>query len=80
MFIADLAPGVAATVSGFATHAASETVTRFRALGFVIGTAIEVERKLPFDGPIVVRLGGAAFAIEPEAARQVTVLVGEHHK
>jgi len=76
LFIADLSPGTSATVAGFAPGASVESISRFRALGFVVGTAIEIERRLPFGGPIVVRLGGAAFAIEPDAARQVAISLG----
>jgi len=73
LVITDLTAGSSAVVTGLATDATPETINRFRSLGFVTGSALLVERCLPFGGPIVLRLGGASFAIEPAAAKLVKV-------
>ncbi len=76
MRISELKAGDAATVVGFDARTPPSTVDRFRALGFVVGTALVVERRLPFGGPMVVRLGGSAFSLEPEAAAFIDVTRG----
>jgi Fe2+ transport system protein FeoA len=74
--LTELDPGRTAQVSGFADDSLPETTARFRALGFVVGSEVLVERRLPFGGPIVVRLGGGAFALDQDAAASVLVTKG----
>jgi Fe2+ transport system protein FeoA len=71
--LSDLGLTASARVVGFDSHTPPETVARFRALGFFAGTRVTVERRLPFHGPIVVRLGDGSFALEAEAAHCITI-------
>ncbi len=65
--------GQDAVISQFSSDATPELISRFRALGLVMGAIVTVERHLPFGGPVVVRFGGGAFALEPEAASLIHV-------
>lgn len=76
MRISEILEGGTVTVTGFGGDADEESISRFRALGFVIGAVVFVERRLPFGGPIVVRVGGSSLALEIYAARFVRVSSG----
>lgn len=45
----------------------------FAKLGLTPGTRVEVEEKAPFNGPIIVRVGGASYALGLQAASAVYV-------
>lgn len=51
----------------------SELLRYFKSLGVVPGTAFEFVRQEPFDGPLVLRIGGRLVRITPQAARDVFV-------
>ncbi len=77
MNISVIKVGEEATVTEIDASADAEIILRLRALGLVVGATVIVERKLPFGGPIVVRFGGGAFALEPQAAKFVRVVLKE---
>ena len=45
----------------------------FKSLGVVPGTAFEFVRQEPFEGPLVLRIGGKLVRLTPQAAREVFV-------
>lgn len=51
----------------------SELLRYFKSLGVVPGTAFEFVRQEPFEGPLVLRIGGRLVRITPQAARDVFV-------
>jgi DtxR family Mn-dependent transcriptional regulator len=51
----------------------SELLRHFKALGVVPGTALEFVRQEPFEGPLVLRIGGKLVRLSPHAARDVFV-------
>jgi DtxR family Mn-dependent transcriptional regulator len=51
----------------------SELLRHFKALGVVPGTAFEFVRQEPFEGPLVLRIGGKLVRLSPHAARDVFV-------
>jgi DtxR family Mn-dependent transcriptional regulator len=51
----------------------SELLRHFKSLGVTPGTSLEFVRKEPFEGPLVVRIGGKLVRITPQAARAVFV-------
>lgn len=55
------------------SDADSELLRHFKSLGVVPGTAFEFVRREPFDGPLVLRLGGKLIRLTPQAARDVYV-------
>jgi DtxR family transcriptional regulator, Mn-dependent transcriptional regulator len=61
----------------------AELLRHFKALGVMPGTAFEFVRQEPFDGPLVLRIGGKLVRLTPQAAREVFVdpaLVEETHQ
>lgn len=77
MRLSDLNVGSTATIDGFFDDTPVESVSRFKALGFLHGAEVIVERHLPFGGPLVVNVGGCAFALERAASSCVRVVRGE---
>lgn len=73
MRISDLPTGSVATIVGFAEDTPLDTISRLRALGFILGTELTVQRRLPLGGPMVICLGGSAFALEPAASSCIHV-------
>ena len=51
----------------------SELLRYFKSLGVVPGTAFAFVRQEPFEGPLVLRIGGRLVRITPQAARDVFV-------
>jgi DtxR family Mn-dependent transcriptional regulator len=51
----------------------SELLRHFKSLGVVPGTAFEFVRQEPFEGPLVLRIGGKLVRLTPQAARDVFV-------
>ncbi len=51
----------------------SELLRHFKTLGVVPGTAFEFVRQEPFEGPLVLRVGGKLVRLTPQAAREVFV-------
>ncbi|HEY7899415.1 MAG TPA: metal-dependent transcriptional regulator [Gemmatimonadaceae bacterium] len=51
----------------------SELLRYFKSLGVVPGTSFEFVRQEPFEGPLVLRIGGRLVRITPQAARDVFV-------
>ena len=77
MLLSDLPRETPATVCRLLGAPAAPEVVRLRTLGFVVGATVEVERQLPLQGPIVVRFGGAVFALERAAAALIEVTLAE---
>lgn len=73
MWLSGLIAGSVATIVGFSDDTPPDFISRFRALGFLPGTDVHVERRLPFGGPLVVNIGGSSFALEREASACVRV-------
>lgn len=69
----DLEPGQQATVA--LAESTEPDVARFlETLGLVPGAEVIVEEKLPFDGPILVRVAGVTRTLGDRLARQLFVL------
>jgi DtxR family Mn-dependent transcriptional regulator len=51
----------------------SDLLRYFKSLGVVPGTSFEFVRQEPFEGPLVLRIGGRLVRITPQAARDVFV-------
>lgn len=51
----------------------AELLRHLQSLGVMPGTAIEFVRQEPFQGPLVLRIGGKLVRITPQAAREVYV-------
>jgi DtxR family Mn-dependent transcriptional regulator len=51
----------------------AELLRYFKKLGVVPGTRVEFVRREPFEGPLVLRIGGKLVRITPQAAREVFV-------
>jgi len=51
----------------------AELLRHFKSLGVMPGTAIEFVRREPFEGPLVLRIGGKLVRLTPQAAREVFV-------
>ncbi len=51
----------------------AELLRHFKSLGVVPGTAFEFVRQEPFEGPLVLRIGGKLVRLTPQAAREVFV-------
>jgi Fe2+ transport system protein FeoA len=51
----------------------ADLLRHFKSLGVMPGTAIEFVRQEPFEGPLVLRIGGKLVRITPQAAREVFV-------
>lgn len=73
MRLSDLTIGTVATVAAIDPGAEPATLARLTTLGLVVGTPIAVERRLPMSGPIVLRFGGAVFALEHATANLISV-------
>lgn len=58
------------------SDADSQLLRHFKALGMIPGTAFDFVRKEPFEGPLVLRIGGKLVRITPQAARDVFVASG----
>jgi DtxR family Mn-dependent transcriptional regulator len=51
----------------------AELLRHFEALGVVPGTAFEFVCQEPFEGPLILRIGGRMVRLTPQAAREVFV-------
>jgi DtxR family Mn-dependent transcriptional regulator len=51
----------------------ADLLRHFKSLGVIPGTAIEFVRQEPFEGPLVLRIGGKLVRLTPQAAREVFV-------
>lgn len=51
----------------------AELLRHFKTLGVIPGMIIEFVRQEPFEGPLVLRIGGKLVRITPQAAREVFV-------
>lgn len=51
----------------------SQLLRHFKALGMVPGTAFEFVRQEPFEGPLVLKVGGKSVRITRQAARDIYV-------
>lgn len=51
----------------------AELLRHFKSLGVIPGTAFDFVRREPFEGPLVLRIGGKLVRISPQAAREVFV-------
>lgn len=51
----------------------AELLRHFQALGVTPGTAIELVTQEPFEGPLVLKVGGKRVRLTPQAARKVFV-------
>jgi len=51
----------------------ADLLRHLKSLGVMPGTAIEFVRQEPFEGPLVLRIGGKLVRITPQAAREVFV-------
>lgn len=68
-----LEPGQRATVA-LAESTEPEVARFLETLGLVPGAEVVVEEKLPFDGPVLVRVAGATRTLGDRLARQIFVL------
>ena len=51
----------------------SELLRHFQSLGVTPGTAIELVTQEPFEGPLVLKVGGKQVRLTPQAAKEVFV-------
>lgn len=77
MRLSDVMVGSTAIVEGFSDETPLDSAARFRALGFLQGAVVGVQRALPFGGPLVVSIGGGAFALERSASTFIQVTMSE---
>jgi Fe2+ transport system protein FeoA len=68
----DLEPGDAATVA-ISGSTDADVVAFLDTLGLRPGVRIEVREKHPFDGPLVLRVGGKDRTVGEKVARQIYV-------
>ncbi len=70
--LADCTPPARATISRIALET-PEALQHLAALGLLPSVEIEVENKAPFDGPILVRVGRAHYALGRDLAARIWV-------
>jgi len=68
-----LEPGQRATVA-LAESTEPEVASFLETLGLIPGAEVVVEEKLPFDGPVLVRVAGATRTLGDRLARQIFVV------
>jgi DtxR family transcriptional regulator, Mn-dependent transcriptional regulator len=70
--LADLGAGESATISAI-TEEASDFLRYLASLGLLPDADVEVESVAPFGGPLLVRVGGAQYALGREIAGKILV-------
>ena len=70
--LADLCAGESATIGAIAEEA-SDFLRYLASLGLLPDAAVEVESVAPFGGPLLVRVGGAQYALGREIAGKILV-------
>ncbi|MCW8091117.1 FeoA family protein [Alteromonas sp. ASW11-130] len=73
MTLWDLSTGDLATVSGIAEDVADNVKLRLVEMGIQKGRDLKCVRRGPFNGPIVLQLGGSVFALEQDIAKKVGI-------
>ncbi len=74
--LSDIQEGEAATISHLIARN-KEELCRVLAMGFIPGTRVVVERKLPMGGPIIVDLKGTRIAIARSIGESIRMTDGE---
>lgn len=73
MTLWDLTQNEVAFISGFSDLLSEKYRARMRDLGVGSGETIRCERKIPFNGPRIYRVGGSIFSIDRDIASQVLI-------
>jgi len=71
MRLADCIPGKKAKVAELLIHPAYKK--RFLDLGMLPGTVVQVVRKVPFGGPIIIRVRGYQIGIRASEAKKILI-------
>ncbi len=77
--LTDMKPGQMAEVLGLDPELGLATISRLEDLGFAKGTALRFERRVAFNGPVVVRIGGGSLAVETAASDLIYVNMKADH-
>jgi DtxR family Mn-dependent transcriptional regulator len=72
MALSELQPGDEASVSRV-TEEETEMLQYLATLGLMPGTRLLVETKAPFNGPLMIRVGGASYALSRDVAALIWV-------
>lgn len=70
--LSELEPGQAAVI-GCITEEQSDLLRYLASLGLVPDTTITVESVAPFNGPLLVRVGGSQYALGREVTDKIMV-------
>lgn len=62
-----------ATVVNLSASLSEHVLARLHEMGVEIGREISCIRRGPFNGPIVLEMGGSVFALEKELAAQINI-------
>lgn len=73
MTLWDLKAKTSATVTSVSYSLSHEIISRLREMGIEGGQDIHCVRRGPFNGPVVMEVGGSIFALEKDLAQRISV-------